>query len=112
VGPPHVTQRSHRDGGESGRRQLLVLQAQGFLEQVPGSKDRLALVRIAVYAIRPEQVAEMRLDDLNRSTGLDEARETADPVRLMCLFGITSHTAIHYVRAARPEYFTIGPTRP
>ena len=42
---------------------------------------------------------------------LDEARETADPIRLMRLFGITSHTAIHYVRAAHPEHFAIDPTQ-
>ncbi|MGW2558828.1 hypothetical protein ACWCXB_06165 [Streptomyces sp. NPDC001514] len=41
----------------------------GLLEQVPGAKDKLALVLVAVYAIRPKQVAEIRLDDLNRSTG-------------------------------------------
>ncbi|MGW7486139.1 hypothetical protein [Streptomyces sp. NPDC054786] len=34
-----------------------------------------------------------------------------DPGRLMRLFGITSHTAIHYVRAAHPERFTIDPTQ-
>jgi hypothetical protein len=38
---------------------------------------------------------------------LDEARETADPVRLMCLFGISSHIAIRYARAADPEHFTV-----
>ncbi|WP_158711376.1 hypothetical protein [Streptomyces sp. NRRL S-1824] len=165
----------------------------GLLDRVPGAKDKLALVLIAIYAIRPKQVAEIRLDDLNRSTGrlrirrpnrldhevcldefalrlvrdwlverhhrwphstnpylivspitamhvdqpavtasnfhtlrdriginptqlrqdrfLDEARETADPIRLMRLFGITSHTAIHYVRVAHPERFTIDPTQ-
>ncbi|WP_327339051.1 hypothetical protein OG384_26520 [Streptomyces sp. NBC_01324] len=41
----------------------------------------------------------------------DEAREAADPVRLMRLFGITSHTAIHYVRTAYPERSTIDPTQ-
>ncbi|KIE24693.1 hypothetical protein LK08_23325 [Streptomyces sp. MUSC 125] len=164
----------------------------GLLDQVPGIKDKLALVLMAVYAVRPKQVAEIRLDDLNRSTGrlrirrpnrldheiylddfalqlvkdwlierhqrwplstnpylivspitalhvdrpavgpsnfkalrdriginptqlrqdrfLDEARETADPIQLMRLFGITSHTAIHYVRTAYPERFTIDPT--
>jgi hypothetical protein len=29
----------------------------------------------------------------------------------MRLFGITSHTAIHYVRAAHPECFTIDRTQ-
>ncbi|MEY9965612.1 hypothetical protein ABIA33_003658 [Streptacidiphilus sp. MAP12-16] len=42
---------------------------------------------------------------------LDEARETADPIRLMRLFGLTSHTPIHYVPAAHPECFTIDPTQ-
>ncbi|WP_307662012.1 hypothetical protein [Streptomyces sp. V1I1] len=165
----------------------------GLLNQAGGTKDRLALVLMAVYAVRPKQVAEILLDDLDRSTGrlrirrpnrldheicldefalqlvkewlterhrrwplstnpylivsaltalhinrpsvgianfsslrdriginftqlrqdrlLDEARETADPVRLMRLFGITSYTAIHYVRAAHPERFTIDPTQ-
>jgi hypothetical protein len=48
---------------------------------------------------------------LRQDRFLDEARETADPVRLMRLFGITSHTAIHYVRAAHPECFTVDPTQ-
>lgn len=42
---------------------------------------------------------------------LNEARETADPVRLMRLFGITSHTAIRYIRTAYPGRFTIDPTQ-
>lgn len=42
---------------------------------------------------------------------LDEAQETAAPARLMGLFGITSYTAIHYVRTAHPERFTIDPTQ-
>ncbi|MBO8194542.1 hypothetical protein ITI46_23205 [Streptomyces oryzae] len=48
---------------------------------------------------------------LRQDRFLDEARETADPVRLMRLFGITSYTAIHYVRTAHPERFAIDPTR-
>ncbi|MEV7711186.1 hypothetical protein [Streptomyces sp. NPDC088270] len=165
----------------------------GLLNRAGGAKDRLALVLMAVYAVRPKQVAEILLDDLDRSTGrlrirrpnrldheicldefalqlvkewlterhrrwplstnpylivspltalhidrpsvgisnfsslrdriginftqfrqdrfLDEARETADPVRLMRLFGITSYAAIHYVRTAHPERFTIDPTQ-
>ncbi|GHD58113.1 hypothetical protein GCM10010317_046830 [Streptomyces mirabilis] len=165
----------------------------GLLNRAGGAKDRLALVLMAVYAVRPKQVAEILLDDLDRSTGrlrirrlnrldheicldefalqlvkewlterhrrwplstnpylivspltalhidrpsvgisnfsslrdriginftqlrqdrfLDEAQETADPVRLMRLFGITSYTAIHYVRTAHPERFTIDPTQ-
>ncbi|MEU1626076.1 hypothetical protein ABZ746_12270 [Streptomyces sp. NPDC020096] len=160
---------------------------------MPGAKGKLVLVLIAGYALRPQQVAGLLLDDLDRSTGrprihrpqrlehevwldefalslvrdwlaerhrrwplstnphlivspitamhigrpavgianfqalreriglnatqlrrdrlLDEARETADPVRLMRLFGITSSTAIHYVHAAHPEHFTVDPTQ-
>ncbi|MFD5978176.1 hypothetical protein [Streptomyces bacillaris] len=48
---------------------------------------------------------------LRQDRFLDEARETADPDRLMRLFGITSYTAIHYVRTAYPERFTIDPTQ-
>lgn len=48
---------------------------------------------------------------LRQDRFLDEARETADPIRLMRLFGITSHTAICYVRAAYPERFTIDSTQ-
>ncbi|MFD0068709.1 hypothetical protein ACFRAI_41275 [Streptomyces sp. NPDC056637] len=48
---------------------------------------------------------------LRQDRFLDEARETADPLRLMQLFGITPHTAIHYVSTAYPERFTIDPTQ-
>ena len=48
---------------------------------------------------------------LRQDRFLDEARETAGPVRLMRLFGITSHTAIHYFRAAHPECSTIDATQ-
>ncbi|MGW6414885.1 hypothetical protein [Streptomyces sp. NPDC055055] len=34
---------------------------------------------------------------------LNEAAETADPLRLMGLFGITGKAAMHYVTAAHPE---------
>ena len=34
---------------------------------------------------------------------LDEAKETADPVRLVHLFGIHPHTAVKYVHAAHPD---------
>ncbi|GAA3821682.1 hypothetical protein [Streptomyces chiangmaiensis] len=34
---------------------------------------------------------------------LDEAHETADPVRIMRLFGLSSTTAMNYVATAHPE---------
>ncbi|MEV1046274.1 hypothetical protein [Streptomyces sp. NPDC049916] len=165
----------------------------GPLNLAGDTKDRLALVLMAVHAARPKQVAEILLDNLDPSTErprirrpnrldhviclddfaqrlvkewlaerhhlwslrtdphlivspltalhvdrpslgianfsslrdriginvtqlrqdrfLDEARETADPVRLMRLFGITSCTAIRYVRTAHPERFTIDPAQ-
>lgn len=161
----------------------------GLLDQVPGSKDKLALLLIAVYAIRPTRVGELLLTDLDRGTGrlrvrdghdvyldqyaldlvtghlrerhrrwpastnphllvsaktamhldqppiahtgfwpiyeriglnsiqlrqdryLDEARETADPVHLMRVFGISSTTAIRYVHAAYPDRFATDPTQ-
>jgi hypothetical protein len=49
--------------------------------------------------------------NLRASDNHGTRRSPADPVRLMRLFGITSRTAIHYVRAAHPECFTIDPTQ-
>jgi hypothetical protein len=40
---------------------------------------------------------------------LDEARQTADPVHLMHVFGLTAHPAMKYVQAAHPER---GPAMP
>ena len=34
---------------------------------------------------------------------LDEAKQTADPVHLMRVFGLTANPAMHYVHAAHPE---------
>ncbi|MGI5398710.1 hypothetical protein ACQEVG_04475 [Streptomyces sp. CA-135486] len=34
---------------------------------------------------------------------LNEAFETADPLKLMRVFGITEKTAMHYIAAAYPE---------
>jgi hypothetical protein len=47
---------------------------------------------------------------LRRDRILDEAHHTADPVHLMRLFGISSMTALEFVRAAHPDKFTIDPT--
>jgi hypothetical protein len=40
---------------------------------------------------------------------LDEARQTADPVHLMHVFGLTAHPAMKYLQAAHPER---GPAMP
>ncbi|MFE7670780.1 hypothetical protein ACFU5N_01020 [Streptomyces albidoflavus] len=42
---------------------------------------------------------------------LDEVRGAGDPIRLTRLFGITSHAAIHDVRTAYAERFTIDSTQ-
>lgn len=43
------------------------------------------------------------LSGLRQDRILNEALETADPLKLMRLFGITEQTAMRYVRAAHPE---------
>jgi hypothetical protein len=51
--------------------------------------------------------SQLRIDRL-----LDEARQTADPVHLMKVFGIADGTAMNYVATAHPEKFTIEPIDP
>ncbi|WP_433662737.1 hypothetical protein ACQPW1_11660 [Nocardia sp. CA-128927] len=43
---------------------------------------------------------------------LDEARHSADPVHLQRIFGLSTSTAIKYVRTAHPDLFTIDPIAP
>ncbi|EPH46913.1 hypothetical protein ABT390_33775 [Streptomyces aurantiacus] len=45
----------------------------------------------------------LTLSGLRQDRILNEAAETADPLRLMRLFGITEQTAMRYVTAAHPE---------
>ncbi|MGQ4486019.1 hypothetical protein ACN6LM_002374 [Streptomyces sp. SAS_281] len=45
----------------------------------------------------------LTLVHLRQDRILNEAAETADPLRLMRLFGITEKTAMHYVGTAHPE---------
>lgn len=45
----------------------------------------------------------LTLSGLRQDRILNEAAETADPLRLMRLFGITEQTAMRYVGAAHPE---------
>ncbi|GAA2346092.1 hypothetical protein [Streptomyces violaceusniger] len=45
----------------------------------------------------------LTLSGLRQDRILDEAAESADPLRLMRLFGITEQTAMRYVTAAHPE---------
>ncbi|MFE2268542.1 hypothetical protein ACFXB4_04830 [Streptomyces lavendulae] len=45
----------------------------------------------------------LTLSGLRQDRILNEAAQSADPLRLMRLFGITEKTAMHYVSAAHPE---------
>ncbi|MFJ4644531.1 tyrosine-type recombinase/integrase [Streptomyces bobili] len=51
----------------------------------------------------PFQRARISPDKLRQDRLFDEARETADPVRLMRVFGLCSATATRYVAAAHPD---------
>lgn len=45
----------------------------------------------------------LTLSGLRQDRIFNEAAESADPLRLMRLFGVTEQTAMRYVSAARPE---------
>jgi hypothetical protein len=45
----------------------------------------------------------MTMSQLRQDRILHEAHETADPLRLMRLFGISDGTAMRYVGTAHPE---------
>lgn len=53
-----------------------------------------------VKAHLPEGFA---LDGLRRDRILNEASDMGDPLKPMCLFGITEKTAVHYVGVAHAE---------
>jgi hypothetical protein len=66
------------------------------------------------YATPPGPIAAATINRIFRQLGLqpsglrqdrilDEARETADPLHLMRVFGISATTAMKYVHAAHPE---------
>ncbi|MEU6033631.1 hypothetical protein ABZ825_42715 [Streptomyces tauricus] len=53
--------------------------------------------------LRDDVPQGLTLVGLRQDRILNEAAETADPLRLMRLFGVTEKTAMHYVTAAHPE---------
>ncbi|MBD2818541.1 hypothetical protein ID867_15255 [Streptomyces parvulus] len=53
--------------------------------------------------LRDDLPQGLTLVSLRQDRILNEAAETADPLRLMRLFGITEKTAMHYVTVAHPE---------
>ena len=56
--------------------------------------------------LRPFKQRGLTMQQVRQDRIRDEASETADPVHLMRLFGITSGTAMKYVTAAHPERTT------
>ncbi|MEV6057635.1 hypothetical protein [Streptomyces sp. NPDC052107] len=54
----------------------------------------------------------LTLSGLKQDRILNEAAESADPLRLMRLFGITEQAAMRYVTAARPERTAKLPRKP
>lgn len=58
---------------------------------------------ISLGTLRADLPKGLTLDGLRQDRILNEALETADPLKLMRLFGITEKTAMRYVGAAHPE---------
>ena len=61
------------------------------------------------YISRCFAPARITASQLREDRILDEARHTADPVRLMRLFGISDATAMKYVFTAHPERQSVLP---
>lgn len=53
--------------------------------------------------LRDDLPPGLTLVGLRHDRILNEAAETADPLRLMCLFDVNEKTAMRYVTAAHPE---------
>jgi hypothetical protein len=62
--------------------------------------DRPAVSISTLRGVLPKGVT---LDSLRQDRILNEAFESADPLKLMRLFGITESTAMRYIGAAHPE---------
>jgi hypothetical protein len=58
---------------------------------------------VSVSLLRRVIPRGLTLDGLRQDRILNEASESADPLKLMRLFGITEKTALHYVATAHPE---------
>ncbi|QHY93561.1 hypothetical protein SSPS47_00255 [Streptomyces sp. S4.7] len=69
-------------------------------ERAPLDPDHPA---VGKTLLRDDVPQGLTLVGLRQDRILNEAAETADPLRLMRLFGITEKTATHYVTAAHPE---------
>ncbi|CAM5521506.1 MULTISPECIES: hypothetical protein [Streptomyces] len=62
--------------------------------------DQPAVAKSTVREVLPKTVS---LEQLRQDRLLDEALQSADPLKLMRLFGIGEKTAMHYVAVAHPE---------
>ena len=58
---------------------------------------------VSIGTLRAALPQGLTLDGLRQDRILNEAFESADPLKLMRLFGITEQTAMRYVGAAHPE---------
>ncbi|MFH9967663.1 hypothetical protein ACH4PR_40930 [Streptomyces mirabilis] len=58
---------------------------------------------VSIGTLRAALPKGLTLDGLRQDRILNEARISADPLRLMRLFGIGDTTAMRYIAAAHPE---------
>jgi site-specific recombinase XerC len=86
----------------------------GLIECAGSPLARLAVALVSVHAVQPGELRRLTMADLDLPRAritmrlrqdriLDEARQTADPVRLMRLFGVSDTTAMKYVYTAHPD---------
>ncbi|UFQ99736.1 hypothetical protein KBP30_41510 [Streptomyces sp. Go40/10] len=61
---------------------------------------------VSIGTLRAALPKGLTLDGLRQDRILNEAFESADPLKLIRLFGITEQTALRYVSAAHPERTT------
>ncbi|EDY53104.1 conserved hypothetical protein [Streptomyces clavuligerus] len=84
----------HRRWPASSNPHLLVTQKSALDPDQPA---------VSIGALRGVLPKGVTLDGLRQDRILNEAFESADPLRLMRLFGITEGTAMRYVSTAHPE---------
>ncbi|WP_326734034.1 hypothetical protein [Streptomyces sp. NBC_01022] len=77
-----------------------VYRALADAEEAAVDRDHPA---VSIGTLRHALPRGLTLSGLRQDRILNEAAESADPLRLMCLFGITEQTAMRYVGAAHPE---------
>lgn len=82
-----------------------------FVTRVSAASDRNPTISkqafVATFRENGLQPSKLREDRI-----LDEAKETADPVHLMRVFGLSDATAVRYVAAAHPADIRPDPIAP